>query len=566
MASIPANRIQQQCGTRPSRLGNRYCILLSLALMGAGGCGHAHAGAIVVGRGPSCTEPTLQKAIDRAYRLPGFSLIILTDDVPDGVYRENVDVSSVPPGVSVEIAGGFDNCRDLQPTAFGKASIYGGNDYAIEQHGRAALSLRGLWVEGSWGLNWSGANGGELRLQDVTINNNSIGITLNGPGRTQFVGDVKITNNRLHGVFLGNGAALTVHGDDNEISGNVVDGIHTFGGTDTIEIGATGAVVTRNGEIGIHVKTEARDPTGNTLIYSTDPANPLVISDNGLGAIRVATPEPYRLCARNVVLGGNIGRAIHADGPSVFVEMNGPLCEFPDTANVACPVVDEAHGCNRIVGNGRQDIPLVSAFTGARIDVHRTLFADNTASSILSTNLGAAASSASITLTDSVVTRNTVRDNLFESLRDGIVDIWDTTVFANAGPFQTSVVGIDPGLLQITNSILDQPQALAGIEGDASTTHFTNVLAHNSAGTSRDDRIFVGAPVYWDDLGRLDPDSPGVDSAPAGGGFDFAGNPRDIDTLDRVDVLGPRDIGAFELQLTEIGRIFADSFNNSPPQ
>ncbi|HEY6942144.1 MAG TPA: right-handed parallel beta-helix repeat-containing protein [Dokdonella sp.] len=570
-------------------MGSRYRMLWSLALIGAGACGHAHAGAIVVGRGPSCTEPTLQKAIDRAYRLPGFSLIILTDDVPDGVYRENVDVSSVPSGVSVEIAGGFDNCRDLQPTAFGKASIYGGDAYALEQHGRADLTLRGLWIEGSWGLGWNDASGGELRLQNVTINNiagegirffgsggilrlqdtvvsnNGYGIVLRG-GRTEFLGNVKVTGNEGIGVWVGRGATFAIYGDGNEIRGNGIDGIQAVEGANAIEIAASGPVLSHNGELGLHVKVWGGNPTGNAVLYSTDPTNPLTISDNGLGAIRVGTPEPYRLCARNVVLGGNNGRAIHADGPSVFVEMNGPLCEFPDAANVACPVVDEAHGCNRIVGNGRPGNPLVSAFTGARIDVHRTLFAYNTASSILSTNLGAATSSASITLTDSVVTRNTVRDNLFESLRDGIVDIWDTTVFANAGPFQTSVVGIDPGLLQITNSILDQPQALAGIEGDASTTHFTNVLARNSAGTSTGDRVIVDAPVYWDDLGRLDPDSPGVDSAPAGGGFDFAGNPRDIDTLDRVDVLGPRDIGAFELQLTEIGRIFADSFDFPRPR
>lgn len=560
----------------------RPLALAGLVLGGLLAHGAAHAGAILVGRGPSCTEPTLQTAIERAYRLPGFSLIILTDDVPDGVYRENVDLAGVPSGVSLEIVGGFDNCRDLTPTAFGRASIYGGNDYSIEQHGRGELSLRNLWIEGSWGLGWNDANGGELRLQNVTINHidgsgirffgsgsilrlqdtvvsNSRGIELRG-GRTEFLGNVKVIDNQDVGVRVGRGASFAIYGDHNEISGNGGDGIQASEGMDAIEIGATGPVLSQNVGLGLHVKVGGGNPTGNAVLYSTDPGNPLTISDNAFGAIRVGTPASYRLCARNVVLDGNLGRAIHADGPSVFVEMNGSLCDFPDAADITCPLVDAMHGCNRIVGNGRPDIPLVSAFTGARVDLHRTLFAYNNGSSILSTNLGVAASHASITLTDSVVTRNTLRDNLFESLHDGVVDIWDSTVFANAGPFQTSVIGIDPGLLQITNSILDQPQALAGIEGDASTTHFTNVLARNSVGTSPGDRVTVDAPIYWDDLGRLDPDSPGIDYAPGGGGFDFAGNPRDIDTSDRIDFLGPRDIGAFELQLTEIGRIFADSF------
>ncbi|MGN6518067.1 MAG: right-handed parallel beta-helix repeat-containing protein [Dokdonella sp.] len=544
--------------------------------------GAAHAGAILVGRGPSCTEPTLQTAIERAYRLPGFSLIILTDDVPDGVYRENVDLAGVPSGVSLEIVGGFDNCRDLTPTAFGRASIYGGNDYSIEQHDRGELSLRNLWIEGSWGLGWNDANGGELRLQNVTINHidgsgirffgsgsilrlqdtvvsNSRGIELRG-GRTEFLGNVKVIDNQDVGVRVGRGASFAIYGEHNEISGNGGDGIQASEGMDAIEIGATGPVLSQNVGLGLHVKVGGGNPTGNAVLYSTDPGNPLTISDNAFGAIRVGTPASYRLCARNVVLDGNLGRAIHADGPSVFVEMNGPMCDFPDAANVRCPALDAAHGCNRIVGNGRPNVPLVSAFTGARVDVHRTLFAYNNASSILSTNLGVATSSASLTLTDSVVTKNTLRDNLFESLNGGIVDIWDTTVFENTGTFQTSFIGIDAGLLQMTNAILDQPQVFVNIVGGAASAHFTNVIAPNRIGAAPGDVVILERPLYFDSLGRLDPDSPGVDYGQAGGGVDFAGAPRDVDTADVLNVNGPRDLGAFELQLVEVGRIFADSF------
>ncbi|HET6278093.1 MAG TPA: tetratricopeptide repeat protein, partial [Candidatus Polarisedimenticolia bacterium] len=47
-----------------------------------------------------------------------------------------------------------------------------------------------------------------------------------------------------------------------------------------------------------------------------------------------------------------------------------------------------------------------------------------------------------------------------EALNGGIVDIWDSTIAGNGGAFSISLVGSDPTLFQVTNSIIDQPQAL----------------------------------------------------------------------------------------------------------
>src|SRR5687768_5994846 len=91
--------------------------------------------------------------------------------------------------------------------------------------------------------------------------------------------------------------------------------------------------------------------------------------------------------------------------------------------------------------------------------------------------------------------------SLFESLNGGIVDVWDSTVMRNMGAFGVSFVGIDPALLQATNSIIDQPQTLVTLEGDASTAHFTRILAHNRAGASAQDEILQGLPRYQNTFG-----------------------------------------------------------------
>src|SRR5699024_362983 len=139
------------------------------------------------------------------------------------------------------------------------------------------------------------------------------------------------------------------------------------------------------------------------------------------------------------------------------------------------------------------------------------------------------------------------------------------TVAGNGGGFGVSLVGSDPTLFQVTNSIIDQPQGLVYLSnGPVETTHFRRVLAHNRSGAAAGDDILIGQPDYLDAFGRLKPDSPGVDSAPAAGGTDCDGTPRDVDTATLPNWLGPRDLGAFESQAATLDVLFADGFEPSP--
>jgi len=58
-------------------------------------------------------------------------------------------------------------------------------------------------------------------------------------------------------------------------------------------------------------------------------------------------------------------------------------------------------------------------------------------------------------------------------------------------------------------------------------------------------------PSYFDAANHdyhLKPYSPGVDYAPAQGGTDLDGLPRTIDLTSKVNLYGPRDLGAYETQ------------------
>ena len=542
----------------------------------------AQAGAIVVGKTTTghCTVSTIKKAIERAETLGGYNLILVTDDVANGVWKENLLMLDLPAGLQIEIVGGFNNCADLAPTG-GKASIYGGeaDRPVLEIVGLADVTLRDLWMEGGSRDDDSSAGGisfrgrGRLQLESVQVAQSrgtpaANGIDLrgiDGEARLEFSGGTQVTGQANVGIVAVGTAVVSIHGDGNSIHDNAA-GLYLESPA-FADIGATGPVLSNNAGYGLFIKAESDNSGRTTRLYSTDPARPLEISGNSGGAIHFeSTQAPYWLCTRNLAIRNNASTVagvsvVHAKGNHANIEMNGTNCEFPPEADIQCPI---GATCRDFTFNTSADgKPLVAAVDGATIAFDRVLFKGNRASSILSTNLGISTTSASsITLTRSVVAYNDLRDNLFEALNGGVVDIWESTVKDNIGLFQISFVGINPRLLQMTNSILDQAQILLANEGLASAVRFTNVLAQNEIGTDGVQReIILGSPTYVDSFGRLAPGSLGIDYAPAGGGEDFDGQPRDIDIPGRPNVHGPRDLGAFEVQQGDFDAIFANGFD-----
>ena len=435
-------------------------------------------------------------------------------------------------------------------------------------NGRVDLRLRRFWIEGGAdGIRWDGR--GRVELTDVTLNNNrGDGIDARsdtGAAALDLYGGVDIAENGgddgRQGVYLF-GPLLRVRGSANAVHHNDAHGIY-LAGRGQVDIAGAGEVMRDNAGSGLFIE-HLEAGSLPSYAYSVDPTNPLTFARNRNAFRLWTTSNTYlnKLCLRNVAIRGNTDFAFSADGHGNHVEMNGPTCQFPPEAGFTCRPTGGA-GCNTIRANVGHNSPIVTAINGARLDVRNVLIEGNSGTSLLSTNLGADTPSASaITLTGSLVRNNTVRDNLFEALHGGIVDIWDSTVFGNTGGFSVSLVGINPGLLQATNTIIDQPQAFLAYEGaEPWNTRYTRVLAQNRTGTPVQSEFLIGRPTYADAYGRLAPQSLGIDYAPAGGGVDLDGNPRDVDTIGRPNTHGPRDLGAFENQTAVFDRIFASGFD-----
>lgn len=535
--------------------------ILSAAVMLAG-ARHAAAETILVGRADACTVHSIQAALDRALANGGDNRILVTDDVEGGAYRESLTLMNQPAGTHLEIAGGLSGCADPQPTGM-RTKVLGGvpGQAVLFVFGRTDLRLSGLHLEdGSKGLEWQGH--GDIELADAAFNRNrGAGIAAIGNGgaaHLRFTKDVEVSGNVSDGLFLWD-TLLTIGGDGNAVAGNQGSGIQADGAS-SVQIGARGKVISGNRGYGLVVTHFGGTEAPPTLLYSIDAADPLRISGNQQGAIfQSATGSPYRVCTRGIAIDGNQGQVIRVDGPFSTLDINGDQCAFPPEADIACAAPQELGQCNAIVGNPASGQSLVAALDGARIGMRRVLIAGNTADTLLSALRATDQAASTLTLRNTVVAGNIVDKRLVESLNGSGVGIADTTIRDNLGDFVVSIAGAGSQSLAVTDSVVDQPQALMSFSGDSSALSVTRVLARNRDGMpdGGGHDVLLGTPDYADQLGRLLPGSLGIDYAPAGGGVDFDGRPRDVDLPETPNVHGARDLGAFE---TQEPPLFADGF------
>jgi len=121
--------------------------------------------------------------------------------------------------------------------------------------------------------------------------------------------------------------------------------------------------------------------------------------------------------------------------------------------------------------------------------------------------------------------------------------------------------------LAVVNSILDQPgYSVLDYVGNTSNRTIDYVIANELTTLPGAQHAWSGALVYVDAANadyHLAANSMGVDYAPASGGVDLDGNPRDVDLPSRGNLYGPRDIGAYERQTGTCGTadsIFCNGF------
>jgi len=262
------------------------------------------------------------------------------------------------------------------------------------------------------------------------------------------------------------------------------------------------------------------------------------------------------------------GGAIYLDyDPSVGQDLGSNLLIYPSALDnqpydcgpespaalgaVACASGTE---CNEISANTAQDN--ANQPSGAIVTIQRSTFnaqrlimRNNTAVNAINANLTPNYYGGALFVSNCLVAANHTQDELVgvHDAESASVGLYDCTVAGNT---------IDNGYVFASNSdfvlkrsIIDQPGHLAYDHIDGTLTA-QYVLANDTTGLGSS-MLQQGEPQFVDAANgdyHLMPTSLGVDFAPAAGGVDLDGKPRDIDLIQAANDYGPRDIGAYERQ------------------
>ena len=544
----------------------------------------ASAAIITVGEtGANCDVATLEDAFAQAAANGVRDEIRLTRDVAGGVWPANVSVQDR----DFDLVGGFATCDAAESdgrTAI--AGVPGVQAPVLTLHadvgdiGLVHLDIAG----GSAGEKNDGAGieyvgNGLLTLDDVSLAGNTSPVATSsraalavtgagGAATLRFKDRVSVSDNLISGIRLFGDVRFESLGRDVEVSRNQGFGL-LVNSPASFDLGGNGKMFAGNATWGIVVVSAftAETAAGMSRLYSIDPVDPLRIHKNGLGAILMlgnsAGRNPHRLCTKNVSVTGHEaangmgGRGLlDVDGASVELSMDAD-CDFPPEADIECDAV----ACRLVGDNHRaENGALAFAHNGARIAIDRAAFLGNSASSIAIANAGEPASASSLRLSSSLVAGNTLGTQALGAYNGAAVRAIGLTVADNTGTFARSLFAADAGALDVRDSIVDQPQPLLAVDGDPATTTLTRLLARNADGARDGDGVMLGQPIYAPGSYRQTPDSPGIDRAPSIGGRDAGDGLRSVDTAEIPDGDGPRDLGAYELQVRSLDYLFADGF------
>jgi len=291
-------------------------------------------------------------------------------------------------------------------SGLGAAIIDGGGADAVTILGASNVTLADFEVRG--GLNGIVArNGAHLTLSNVSANGNTrSGITLQASSSASLT-DVAVRNNGFHGLDVGNGSAITVTGDLTAAA-NRVFGINVNGSSVTF---SEATVVATGNALGIQIATSANAflndsdttisvtnnlATGLTVVSGAQLVSfggSIVSSGNPVAGVSVNSKAGLDLDAGSTLTSTNNGVGLLIQQASVMTVFNNPqFSGVPGFSTV----------------NTNQN-----ASAGVRVLTGATLTLSNQAR-VLSTQNGgigfAADNGASVTLVNSTLTGNTIRD------------------------------------------------------------------------------------------------------------------------------------------------------------
>jgi hypothetical protein len=458
----------------------------------------------------------------------------------------------------------------------------GGDGGGIAFAGSGALSLTRSDVStnhagygGGINFNGSGGSASLYLLSDTTMYSNTAAVSGGGiriEGSARLYALQPQTYIHFNHALTGYGGGIEVLGParaDIASSGYNGDGVVSY--NDAADGGGVAAVTVSSGQATVR-------------IFTTDPANPVQIDNNvasnhGGGIYLNANASDVThgvLCAYDFRIDDNQGAdgaAIYADSSSAtfFDDAGGEIylntippdgvggaAHCGPESPPALGAVDCAAGaaCNELRGNQAADIngvptsgTVIAVNSGGSIQGDPFSLRENTAATLLRLT-GSDEGFVSAVQRNCLIADNHTQHELI-SVQDGRGDgINGCTLAGNV--IDNGYVLYVNGRVTLVNSIVDQPgYSVLDFVGDAANRSINYVIANETASLPGAQNTQGNTPVYVDAAGgdyHLAPNSPGVDYAPAQGGADLDGYPRDVNLASVPNLYGPRDIGAYERQ------------------
>ncbi|MCQ4165522.1 hypothetical protein [Tahibacter harae] len=530
----------------------------------------------------ACTHGTIQAAINAAETSAGADTIRLTRSLTYGP-----EANSVTTGQELTIEGGYLDCTAAADATNTVVSGTGGVTdpvFRITANTGAIVRLRRLTVSGGdedgagrgGGIYFRG--GGILEISDSLITQNSAGygggIYAEGTDSTTELvigANVAISNNTARysgGGVVADGIEMSMleansiltgnHALGNGGTGGYGGGLHIYSGNRASYayigsgVPAFGALYDNDAIYGGGVAIDGAN-TARLQFYTTDPSRQAGIRYNTAslrgGAIHVKSANSAAELW-NVTLDNNSA----PDGGAVYVGANaGFFFNFGSKPAAAadCPI---GKHCGRIVQNTATTGAIIYGEDGATLQLGYlpssappdprggVLIQDNSAASVI----GGAADTQ---LHRAVFSGNQTASDLIQQT-DGPLLLSDSTIAGNSIGGGSAVLRGVNSALSLQRSILWQPgTAILSRAGGSVTAEYLDASENGSIGDPFTALSFN--PRFIDpahDDFRLRAGSGAVDHAPSlpGDDRDAYAQPRDVDLPAKFNLVGARDIGAFE--------------------
>jgi predicted outer membrane repeat protein len=478
-------------------------------------------------------------------------------------------------------------------------------------HGNSSVTLESLTLKKGGGTDFGGGihftGAGSLTIVGSTITDNSAnsqggGIQFNGSGgnATLTIGAGTLVTNNTSG---GDGGGIHVNGSarlfalqpytfiSSNTAANHGGGMYVSGPAQA-DIGSPGyngaPVISFNSAAyggGIAMDTAPDDATATVRVFTTDPHVPVSISNNTASSTGGGIwTHPFIsgisgqynpiFCANDFHIDHNIaqeGTAIYSDTDSSigngntggYIYLNndpGGSCSTPESIStlgaVRCAPGVECNTLNGNVAENSSSSPTPGSVIllqdqGNLLGTRFTM-RNNTAQHAIRTLDG------NVKLDTCLIADNTLTAEMLRFENDGTdcLDCTPSTTVEGCTVVNNSDQGapvIQSGhALALTDSIIDESGInTVNYAGPGGGLTASAVLATDISTLPSAAGIDLGEPLYVDAANHdyhLQPTSTGIDFAPAKGGIDLDGNPRDVNLSGVPGNPTPRDIGAYERQ------------------